>query len=151
MLSIEDQQEERDVSRNWKRLILIGLAVPNILSGCWAVFSPANWYENFPGWSPRVVSALPPFNEHLVFDTGSGLLATGLLVLIAGLCLRRDITVIATVGYLAFSLPHAVFHLQHPGEGLSTAQDAWNVAVLWLVVVLAGTVLIAEVRRKEPS
>ena len=135
------------MSRNWKRLILIGLAVPNILSGCWAVFSPANWYENFPGWSPRVVSALPPFNEHLVSDTGSGLLATGLLVLIAGLCLRRDITVIATVGYLAFSLPHAVFHLQHPGEGLSTAQDAWNVAVLWLVVVLAGTVLITEIGR----
>ena len=151
MLPIEDQQEEGDVSRNWKRLILIGLAVPNILSGCWAVLSPANWYENFPGWSPRLVSALPPFNEHLVSDSGSGFLATGLLVLIAGLCLRRDITVVATVGYLAFSLPHAVFHLQHSGEGLSTAQDALNVATLWLVVVLASAVLIAEVRRKAPS
>ncbi len=70
------------MSQSWKRLILIGLAVPNILAGCWAVVSPANWYENFPGWSPRLVSALPPFNEHLVFDSGSGLLATGLLVLI---------------------------------------------------------------------
>ena len=139
------------MSQNWKRLILIGLAVPNILAGCWAVVSPANWYENFPGWSPRLVSALPPFNEHLVFDSGSGLLATGLLVLIAGLCLRRDMTVIATVGYLAFSLPHAIFHLRHPSEGLSTAEDAWNVAVLWLVVALAGAVLIAEVKRKAPS
>ena len=77
------------MSRRWKRLILIGLAVPNILAGCWAVLSPAHWYENFPGWSPRLVSALPPFNEHLVSDSGSGLLATGLLVLIAGLCLDR--------------------------------------------------------------
>ena len=139
------------MSQSWKRLVLIGLAVPNILAGCWAVVSPANWYENFPGWSPRLVSALPPFNEHLVFDSGSGLLATGLLVLIAGLRLRRDMTVIATVGYLAFSLPHAIFHLQHPSESLSTAEDAWNVAVLWLVVVLAGAVLAAEVKRKEPS
>ena len=139
------------MSQSWKRLILIGLAVPNILAGCWAVVSPANWYENFPGWSPRLVSALPPFNEHLVFDSGSGLLATGLLVLIAGLRLRRDMTVIATVGYLAFSLPHAIFHLRHPSEGLSTAEDAWNVAVLWLVVALAGAVLIAEVKRKAPS
>ncbi len=139
------------MSQSWKRLILIGLAVPNILAGCWAVVSPANWYENFPGWSPRLVSALPPFNEHLVFDSGSGLLATGLLVLIAGLRLRRDMTVIATVGYLAFSLPHAIFHLRHPSEGLSTAEDAWNVAVLWLVVVLAGAVLAAEVKQKEPS
>ena len=139
------------MSRSWKRLILIGLAVPNILAGCWAVLSPAHWYENFPGWSPRLVSALPPFNEHLVIDSGSGLLASGLIVLIAGLCLRRAITVVATVGYLAFALPHAVFHLQHPGEGLSTAQDALKVATLWLVVVLASAVLIAEVRRKAPS
>jgi len=34
--------EEVGVSRNWKRLILIGLAVPNVLSGCWAVFAPAD-------------------------------------------------------------------------------------------------------------
>jgi hypothetical protein len=60
-------------------------------------------------------------------------------------------TVIATVGYLTFSIPHAVFHLQHPGEGLSTAEDAWNVVALWLVVVLAAAVLITEVRRKVPS
>ena len=62
------------MSRSWKRLILIGLAVPNILAGCWAVLSPAHWYENFPGWSPRLVSALPPFNEpvsytHLTLPT----------------------------------------------------------------------------------
>ena len=135
------------MSRNWRRWILIGLGVPNIVSGCWAVFNPAHWYENFPGWAPRLVSALPPFNEHLASDTGAGLLATGLLVLIAGLYLRRDTTILATVGYLAFSLPHAVFHLAHPAESLSTAQDAWNLTGLWLVVLLAGTVLISEVRR----
>ena len=61
------------------------------------------------------------------------------------------LVLVMIVGYLAFSLPHAVFHLQHPSEGLSTTEDAWNVAVLWLVVVLAGAVLIAEVRRKAPS
>jgi len=139
------------VSRNWKRLILVGLAVPNVLSGCWAVFAPADWYEDFPGWSPRLVSALPPFNEHLAADAGAGLLATGLLVLIAGLYLRRDMTIIATVGYLAFSLPHAVFHLRHPGDGMSTAENALNVTALWLAVVLAGIVLIDELRRRADS
>ncbi len=139
------------MSRNWKRLILVGLAVPNIMSGCWAVFYPLSWYEDFPGWSPRVVSALPPFNEHLAADTGSGLLATGLLLLVAGVFLRRDMTLLATFGYLAFSLPHAVFHLRHPGEGLSAAENAWNLAALWLAVVLAGAVLIAEVRRSAPA
>ena len=139
------------MSRNWQRSILIGLGLANIVSGCWAVFAPSNWYENFPGWSPRVVSALPPFNAHLASDTGSGLLATGLLVLIAGLYLRRDVTVVAAACYLAFSVPHAVFHLRHPGDGLSTTEEVVNVAGLWLVVVLAGAVLVTEVRRKAPS
>ena len=100
--------------------------------------SPASWYEDFPGWSPRVVSALPPFNEHLAFDTGAGLFATGLLLLLAGLVLRRDVTIIATIGYLAFSLPHAVFHLRHPGDDLSTAEDALNSGALWLAAVLVA-------------
>jgi len=32
-----------------------------------------------------------------------------------------------------------------------TAQNVWNVAALWLVVVLAGTALAAEARQKTPS
>jgi len=72
-------------------------------------------------------------------------------VLIAGLYLRRDMTIIATVGYLAFSLPHAVFHLRHPGDGMSTAENALNVSALWLAVVLAGIVLIDELRRRADS
>jgi len=139
------------VSRIWKRSILIGLAVPNVVSGCWAMASPASWYEDFPGWSPRVVSALPPFNEHLAFDTGAGLFATGLLLLLAGLVLRRDVTIIATIGYLAFSLPHAVFHLRHPGDDLSTAEDALNSGALWLAGVLVGSVLVCEVRNRPSS
>jgi len=136
------------MSRTWQRWILIGLGVPNILAGCWAVFATANWYENFPGWSPRLVAALPPFNEHLAADAGAGLLATGLLMLIAGVRLRRDVTITAIVGYLAFSLPHAAFHLRHPGDGMSAAEDAVNVVSLWLAVLLAGAVLAGEVRRR---
>ena len=137
------------MSPSWKRTVLIGLAVPNVLAGCWAVVAPASWYEDFPGWSPRVVSALPPFNEHLASDTGAGLLATGLVMLIAGARLRRDTTVVATIGYLAFSVPHAVFHLRHPGDDLSIVEDAVNSGALWLGVVLAGAVLISEVQVSE--
>ena len=132
------------MSRIWKRSILLGLAVPYVVAGAWAVVAPASWYENFPGRSPRVVSALPPFNEHLAADTGAGLLATGLMMLVAGAWLRRDATVVALVGYLAFSVPHAVFHVRRFGEDLSTVENVVNSGVLWLAVVLAAAVLFSE-------
>ena len=139
------------MSRGSKRLILLVLGVPNVVAGAWAILSPVGWYEDFPGWSPRLVSALPPFNEHLVSDSGSGLLAAGLLALMGAWCLRRDVTVVATLGYLAFALPHAVFHLRHPAADLSTGANLANTAVLWLVVLLVIVVLVAEIRQKKSA
>ena len=139
------------MSRWLKRLILLVLGVPNAVAGAWAVLAPVDWYEDFPGWSPRLVSALPPFNEPLVSDSGSGLLAAGLLALMAAWCLRRDVTVVATLGYLAFALPHAVFHLRHPAADLSTGANVANTVVLWFPVLLVTVVLVAEIRQKEAA
>ena len=139
------------MSRWLKRLILLVLGVPNVVAGAWAVLAPVDWYEDFPGWSPRLVSALPPFNGHLVSDSGSGLLAAGLLALMAAWCLRRDVTVVATLGYLAFALPHAVFHLRHPAADLSTGANVANTVVLWFPVLLVTVVLVAEIRQKEAA
>ncbi len=139
------------MSRGSKRLILLVLGVPNVVAGAWAILSPVDWYEDFPGWSPRLVSALPPFNEHLVSDSGSGLLAAGLLALMGAWRLRRDVTVVVTLGYLAFALPHAVFHLRHPAADLSTGANLANTAVLWLAVLLVIVVLVAEIRQKKSA
>ena len=139
------------MSRGSKRLILLVLGVPNVVAGAWAILSPVGWYEDFPGWSPRLVSALPPFNEHLVSDSGSGLLAAGLLALMGAWRLRRDVTVVATLGYLAFALPHAVFHLRHPAADLSTGANLANATVLWLAVLLVIVVLVAEIRQKKSA
>ncbi len=121
------------------------------MAGAWAILSPVDWYEDFPGWSPRLVSALPPFNEHLVSDSGSGLLAAGLLALMGAWRLRRDVTVVVTLGYLAFALPHAVFHLRHPAADLSTGANLANTTVLWLAVLLVIVVLVAEIRQKNSA
>ncbi len=139
------------MSRRSKRLILLVLGVPNVVAGAWAILSPVDWYEDFPGWSPRLVSALPPFNEHLVSDSGSGLLAAGLLALMGAWRLRRDVTVVVTLGYLAFALPHAVFHLRHPAADLSTGANLANTTVLWLAVLLVIVVLVAEIRQKNSA
>ena len=41
-------------------------------AGLWAVLAPERWYDDFPGFDPRLVSAEPPYNAHLVTDAGPG-------------------------------------------------------------------------------
>lgn len=124
------------------RILLLLLGIPNVIAGGWAVVAPENWYDNFPGWAPRLVAALPPYNEHLATDAGAGLLASGVL---AGYAATRPtqpaVVITAMIGYLAFAAPHALFHLANPAEALSTSEDAVNVITLWLAVVAAGVVL----------
>ena len=129
----------------WLRGALVLLAVPNLLAGLWAVLAPTNWFDKFPGWAPYLVAAHPPFNEHLVTDAGAGLLATGLVALIAAIRFRRDVVVTAMVGYLAMAVPHAFFHLVNPapraavsfGENALSTAELIAAAVIGLVVLLS--------------
>ena len=132
----------------WLRGALLVLAVPNLLTGLWAVFAPHHWYDTFPGWSPHLVAAHPPFNEHLATDAGAGLLATGLLVLIAAIRFRRDVVVTAVAGYLALAVPHAIFHLVNPAPraAMSFGQNALSTAEL-IVAACVGLVVLLSYRR----
>jgi hypothetical protein len=64
---------------SWVTLVLWLVAVPNIVTGLWAVADPRHWYDTLPGWAPHLVAAHPPFNEHLALDAGAGLLAVGVI------------------------------------------------------------------------
>lgn len=130
--------------------MLILLAVPNLVAGIWALVAPANWFEEFPGWAPSLVAALPPYNEHLATDAGAGLFAAGVVALLAALWFRRDVVLTAMVGYLAFAGPHALFHLAHPSDLLTTGEDAANSATLVVAVIAAVAVLVAA-WRVEPD
>jgi hypothetical protein len=126
---------------------MVLLAVPNIFAGVWAIIAPANWFENFPGWAPSLVAAYPPFNEHLATDAGAGLFASGLIMLIAAAWPRRDYVIGASIGFLAFALPHFLYHLFNPADALTASEDASSTISLALAVVGAGIVLLWQVRR----
>lgn len=129
----------------WIRPALVLLAAPNLVAGIWAMVSPRSWFEDFPAWGPRLVAAILPYNEHLATDAGAGLLATGTAAALAAWWLRRDVVVVAMCTYLVFALPHAVFHLAHPTESLSTAADTVNAATLVAAAVMASAVLVRAV------
>ena len=53
---------------------------------------------------------LPPYNEHLVRDHGAGTLALGVALALAAWWLDRRVVITATVAFLVFQVPDAVFH-----------------------------------------
>lgn len=108
----------------WVRLgMVVTLAVPQLATGLWAVFAPANWFEKFPGVDPRLVAAEPPFNAHLATDAGAGFLATGVALAVAVAWAQRRAVQLALLTCLAFTLPHALYHGINPAPGLTGSKD----------------------------
>jgi hypothetical protein len=114
------------------------LAVSAAVVGCWALFAPHGFYASFPGLGQHWIAPTGPYNEHFVRDIGGLYLA--LLVVSVWTVVRatRDMARLAAVAWLAFSIPHLIFHLSHLDE-LGTGGQ------IGLVVALGGTVLLAGV------
>ncbi len=148
-----DQRLDRtsELSSIWVTVALVVLAAPNLAAGVWGLVAPEHWFDNFPGWAPRLVAAFPPFNEHLVSDAAGGLFAAGVAAAIALWWRRREVVIVAMVAFLAFALPHAVFHLAHPADALSDNEDLTNTVTLWVAVAIAVAIMLVALRSDHPS
>jgi hypothetical protein len=130
----------------WVRIALVALGLPNAGAGLWAVVAPTSWYEDFPGWDPRLVAAEPPYNEHLITDAGAGLLASGLVLLAAAWLADRRSVRFGVIAFLVFALPHTVWHAMNESPGLTSGEDARNVATLVFSLVVGIVLLVASGR-----
>jgi len=129
----------------WTSIVLGLIAFSNIPTGLWAVLSPQGWFDNFPGYAPRLISAYPPFNEHLSVDAGSGLLTVGVLALAAAFLGRRDAHLVAGAGLVAFTGPHALYHLLNPSDLLSTGENASNTIPLVVTALASVAIMVRAV------
>lgn len=132
--------------RPWVRIGLVALAAPNVLAGLWAVLAPRSWFDTFPGWSPHLVAAEPPYNAHLATDAGAGLLASGVVLLLAAWFADRRSIQLGLVAFAAFSIPHAAYHVLHEAPGLTSAEDAQSAGML-VFTAIAAVVLFAAASR----
>ncbi|MGH2735105.1 MAG: hypothetical protein ACRDKZ_05975 [Actinomycetota bacterium] len=110
------------------------LGLPQLLVGVYALALPRDFWRDFPvgrGW----VSALGPYNEHLVRDVGALFIAISAVVLFAANRPERRTAVGALVAWLLFVVPHFVFHASHT-ESFGTLDNALQIAVLGFQVVL---------------
>ncbi|HEY5013944.1 MAG TPA: hypothetical protein VIK61_14760 [Acidimicrobiia bacterium] len=124
------------------RVLLGVLAASATTVGAWAAFAPRSFYDDFPGLGQTWVAVDGPYNEHLVRDVGSLNLALALVTVCALLTLARSTIVASTLGWLAYGLPHFVYHARHlgPFDGTQAISVLGSVgstsvvalAVLWL-------------------
>jgi hypothetical protein len=84
------------------------------------------------------VASIPPFNDHLAADAGGGFFATGLGLLLACLWPRRELLLLALAIFLAFALPHTLYHSFNEAPGLEGSEDLVNAVSLWFQVIAAS-------------
>ncbi|HEX2739684.1 MAG TPA: hypothetical protein VHM69_04500 [Rubrobacter sp.] len=131
----------RPASAGWIRGGLALISVGALSVGVWALFLPASFYEDFPlpgrGW----VSALGPYNEHLVRDVGAMNLAFGMLLALSAGLLDLRLVQVSLAAYLVYTVPHFLFHLTHT-RAFSVGDNLAILILLGLLVVLPVAILI---------
>jgi hypothetical protein len=106
------------------------LAAVEVVLGLWTLLFPASFYADVP-----TIDLTPPFSEHLFRDFGGATLGLAVVLTAAACWLERRLVVVALLAYLAFSVPHLVFHLGH-------LSGAGGPAGTVLAVLLTGSVVL---------
>jgi hypothetical protein len=89
---------------------LLVLALPSAVIAGWGLIAPSNFYDSFPGAGRHWVSALPPYNEHLLRDFSAASLAIVVFLVGAAILLERRVIQVALIAFLAYSIPHFAYH-----------------------------------------
>ncbi|MGH8983439.1 MAG: hypothetical protein ACRDY6_06130 [Acidimicrobiia bacterium] len=138
------------------RILLAFLALGNVQVGLWATFAPRSFYDDFPGGGRSWVAPDGPFNEHLVRDFGATNLSLGVLTIAALVWLTRGLVVTAGLAWIAYGVPHLVYHLRHldvyeTGDQVANGILLSLAPVLGVVVVYLGAKMPASASRSSAS
>jgi hypothetical protein len=125
---------------------LILLALPAAEIGVWATAAPRSFYDRFPGLGHEWVSALAPYNEHLLRDYAASQLGFAVLLIAAAVLLERRIVQVALIALLAATLPHFIYHLTTTGH-YSTSDNVGSLGAFVLEIV-AALALLAVTRAR---
>jgi hypothetical protein len=106
------------------------LATIEWILGFWTLVFPAHFYATVP-----TVDLTPPYSEHLFRDFGGATLGLAIVLTAAAVWLQRQLVVASLMSYLAFAIPHLIFHLGH-------LHHASALVATVLIVVLVGGVLL---------
>jgi hypothetical protein len=129
---------------------LIALAFPSAVIAVWGLISPRGFYGTFPGAGRHWVSALPPYNEHLLRDFAAASLAMVVFLVGAAIILERRAIQVALIAFLAYSIPHFAYHLTTT-DHYSTGDNLGSLGGFLVTLVIAVALLALTRPVSEPS
>jgi hypothetical protein len=129
---------------------LIALAFPSAVIAVWGLISPRGFYGTFPGAGRHWVSALPPYNEHLLRDFAAASLAMVVFLVGAAIILERRAIQVALIAFLAYSIPHLAYHLTTT-DHYSTGDNLGSLGGFLVTLVIAVALLTLTRPVSEPS
>jgi hypothetical protein len=133
-----------------KRVIAAVLALSAAWVGPWAEIAPRSFYTSFPLGGRGWLTVLGPYNEHLTRDVGGLYLALLVMSCWAAVRPRAESFAMVGAGWLAFGVPHLIFHMLHL-DGYTTADKVGNVGGLGGTVLLAALLLVPAVTQPRPG
>ena len=114
------------------------------------LIAPRTFYDDFPGWS-QWVSALPPYNEHLIRDFGAAGLGLAMLAILAAVWMERRLVQAAAISIFLGTLPHAIYH-STTTEHFSSADNIVSLGGLYFQALLPLAVLyLASSAQQQPG
>jgi hypothetical protein len=127
-------------------LALVGAAQAEI--GVWGLVDPRSFFAQYPGAGHHWLTALGPYNEHLVRDFAAMELGFALLLATAAMWFDRRLVVIAGTVFLIATIPHFIYHLTTTSS-FSTSDDLASLGGFVLELVLVATAMLIATRGRE--
>ena len=124
-------------------LAIVALAQAEI--AIWGLLSPHSFYTSYPGAGHHWVSALGPYNEHLIRDFAAAELGFAVLLLGTAIWFSRTLVLVAGAAFLAATLPHFAYHLTTT-DSFSTGDNLASLGgfAVEVVVVIAAMVAVSR-------
>ena len=128
------------------RIGLSLLALIELVLGVWTLCFPESFYRDVP-----TVDLTPPYSEHLFRDFGGATLGLAIVLAAAAVWPETRLVIAALLAYLAFSVPHLVFHVGHL-HGATASEAALLTSGLAVLVVLPLALIgVAAVRARRAT
>jgi hypothetical protein len=119
------------------RIGLVLVAAAQAELAIWGLVAPHSLYTSYPGAGRHWISALGPYNEHLVRDFAAAELGLAVLLLAAAVWFTRTLVLAAGIAFLAATIPHFIYHLTTTAS-FSTADNIASLGGFVLEVALIG-------------